>query len=565
MDRTPEHIRLVVVGPSDVEGHVAVIERVADELNHLFDRFRLQLLVKNWRKDTHPGAHEAGGQGRIDEDLQIENCEILIGIFRRLFGSSLSSGESATAAEVRKGYDSWTIRKAPQLQLYFDQEPAKAKTTWELDQERQILEFREQFQGKLLHMSAFSGELEFERQVRTDLTDYILDRLDARGVAELSFPPGVLTCSVGSNPFSVRAEGLTELAGEITLTFRGAKQALPNPARESKITLFLNTSITNRITDDGLTDAILVGYSREGQFCCRGRLTATHAVEFSLILDDALLDTQMRIMNLRVNANALGLHLILPEILRGLDPSLALAVSQSGFPVVAHVVADDLSLTNPKQIIGHMTRAINTEFALVGRDSFPAIFHREVSQEIVQIATVRFCEASPNSLRPRLQNNPARSERRLNYVGKEYVTPRSESGFQNNAFSDQTDTMVVSGLADFGTRLVVGFQVIAGVQIFVSRKQLASSAEIDAVALSSEAGPFAPLQATSNCGGIELVEVPLEGSVWGRPGHAVWEIVGRASEQPGYVEFGVFISYEAQPEAHLPLLGTSSFGFRPQR
>jgi len=39
-------------------------------------------------------------------------------------------------------------------------------------------------------------------------------------------------------------------------------------------------------------------------------------------------------------------------------------------------------------------------------------------------------------------------------------------------------------------------------------------------------------------------------------------VLGRASEELGYAEFGVFISYEAQPEAHLPLLGTATFGFR---
>lgn len=58
MDRTPEHIRVVVVGPSDVQGHVAVIERVADELNHLFEGKGGKGGGKGGEKGT-----DAGGKG----------------------------------------------------------------------------------------------------------------------------------------------------------------------------------------------------------------------------------------------------------------------------------------------------------------------------------------------------------------------------------------------------------------------------------------------------------------------------------------------------------------------
>jgi hypothetical protein len=52
------------------------------------------LEVHRWETDSYPGFHPEGPQGLIDPILKIEDCDILIGIFWRRFGTPTTDAKS---------------------------------------------------------------------------------------------------------------------------------------------------------------------------------------------------------------------------------------------------------------------------------------------------------------------------------------------------------------------------------------------------------------------------------------------------------------------------------------
>jgi hypothetical protein len=553
--------RIVVVGPSDVESHVTVIRRVADELNHLFQRRGVSLHVVDWREDAHPGPHEHGGQGKIESDLRINDSDILIGIFWRIFGTSMKGGDSATAAELRYGYESWKAKKTPRVMVYFDQRSQKSTTTWELDQERKILEFKEELKNKLFYIADFEGVLEFERKVRSDLMDYVLDRVSEKASSEIK-TTDLLFCWASASPYSIRVEGLTELAGELTLGFYGSQVELKRRLMEKlTISLLLNTSITNRLYRGDLTDCLLVGnHGASEEFCILGRLTASNALEFTITPNANLLETTFRIINLRINANVLGL------------------VRHPRIMVHGLIIAGDISVLNPRQILAYIVRGITCQLLRDGKEiegdstnTLKAIAHSyEASPNVptfrqataatnVPLATIRFSEVSPNTFRPRTADSRTLAGLRITHAGETFTVPPSESGHQQVMCGDGSDGPFVSGQADCGTRLVAEFRgVNYGVRVAVSRVQRRSTSGLAAVFVNSETGPIEPSTATSVSSSEDSVEVTIDGPQFDRRGKAVWEIIDRSRLEPGEIEFDVFISYESRPEVNLPHLGTAA-------
>ena len=91
-------LKVVVVGPSDVQRECASVKSIADDLNETMRHGRIPaaLQVLHWKTDSRPGAHILGPQGRIDEDLDIDDCDVLIGVFWRRFGPPVHDAESGT-------------------------------------------------------------------------------------------------------------------------------------------------------------------------------------------------------------------------------------------------------------------------------------------------------------------------------------------------------------------------------------------------------------------------------------------------------------------------------------
>jgi site-specific recombinase XerD len=165
-----EKLHIVVASPGDVEDELDALEKVATELNRGIAKDRaLQIEISCWETDTFPSFHVEGMQGAV---LNIEDCELLIGIFWKRFGTPTADTKSDPEQEVRKAYKAWKRYQRPHIMLYFNKRPYAPESRAELEQWGQVLEFqREISQDELAY--SYTEKAQFERLVRNHLTQFI--------------------------------------------------------------------------------------------------------------------------------------------------------------------------------------------------------------------------------------------------------------------------------------------------------------------------------------------------------------------------------------------------------
>jgi serine phosphatase RsbU (regulator of sigma subunit) len=167
-------LRVVVASPGDVQPERDAVPEVLEQLNRSICRDRgIRLEAVRWETDTYPGFHPLGPQGLIDPILRVEDCDVLIGVFWKRFGSSVSTGETGTEHEICRALESWKIHGRPEIMVYFNRKSYTPKTKEETDQWGRVLEFREKFpeQGLLWQ---YKGKTQFKELLRDHLSNYIL-------------------------------------------------------------------------------------------------------------------------------------------------------------------------------------------------------------------------------------------------------------------------------------------------------------------------------------------------------------------------------------------------------
>jgi hypothetical protein len=122
--------------------------------------------------DTHPGFHPEGPRGLIDRIMKISDCDLLIGIFWKRFGTPTANGKTGTEHEFSLAYESWKDNGSPQIFVYFNQKPYAPKSSAEAEQWKQVLGFRDRFPEDGLSWD-YEGEAQFEKLVRKHLINYI--------------------------------------------------------------------------------------------------------------------------------------------------------------------------------------------------------------------------------------------------------------------------------------------------------------------------------------------------------------------------------------------------------
>lgn len=170
-------LRIVVASPGDVQAERNALPAVVDELNNGIAMERgLRLDISRWETDAYPGFHPEGPQGLIDPILRIEDCDILIGMFWKRFGTPMKDCKSGTEHEFRRAYEVWKQKSRPQIMIYFNQKPYTPKTREETDQWGQVLEFQQNFPKEGLWWP-YKGKSQFEKLVRNHLTQFIRNQV----------------------------------------------------------------------------------------------------------------------------------------------------------------------------------------------------------------------------------------------------------------------------------------------------------------------------------------------------------------------------------------------------
>ena len=103
---TKQIFRIVISYPGDVKAERRVMENVVKDLDDVIaDDHNLEFKLSSWDTDAYPGFHPEGPQGHIDPILKIEDCDVLVGIFWKRFGTPTKKALSGTEHEIRTAID----------------------------------------------------------------------------------------------------------------------------------------------------------------------------------------------------------------------------------------------------------------------------------------------------------------------------------------------------------------------------------------------------------------------------------------------------------------------------
>jgi hypothetical protein len=384
---------------------------------------------------------------------------------------------------------------------------------------------------------------------------------------------------------AVRAEGLSELIGDIIINMTGGAATPPGqplPTYNIQLSTSPSVSLTSRIVADNfLTEALLfiddpapgnqqpfifdplnpppiingvggsgINYANPNAAVnggqpipnvFQGRRSDPNSIVWLGVPIDPPGTAAMRVFritNVRANANQLGVSS--PPGTSNLLLLMSIKDVNSSAPAI--------QLTGPTINLDRDPFGFSVERAGSLIPSFQQCLDRQLNPGQPD-GLLRWREGFPSSFRPRNAGTTAQNPGGTapqNQLGTNYPY---QSGFYNPSLSS-ANGLNQTGLADHGTRLMARFNNIpAGVQLFV-----AESIQNGALQIRMTANPDGPFALPPADGLPGLQEVPIIGGT----GQAVWEIVNSDTNSLESIDIPVYFAWVANTASNLPSLGTST-------
>jgi AAA domain len=175
-------IKVFVASPGDVEEERKAVEPVVAEINQtIADRLGCVLKVVKWETDVYPGTSPGGAQPVIDSQIDVEDMDLVIGIFWRRFGTDTGLGLSGSAHEIQRAVEaSIRHRGKPHVMIYFSDRPVRIASVAEAEQQRKVLELRDRLKDRVLTFP-YEQVQQFKDLVRQHLASFLQDYVDASG------------------------------------------------------------------------------------------------------------------------------------------------------------------------------------------------------------------------------------------------------------------------------------------------------------------------------------------------------------------------------------------------
>src|SRR5215213_6440242 len=169
-------LNLIVVSPGDVQSEREAMNEIVDDLNRIISvQFGLELRVLRWETDAYPAFHLEGPQGHIDDVLQIDNCDIMVGIFWKRFGTPTRDSASGTEHELGRAHTAWKASggRRPQIMMYFKNKKYEGKDDAEKNQMALVEDYKKKVSAEAIWWG-YKSRSEFEQLVRNHLLMYLL-------------------------------------------------------------------------------------------------------------------------------------------------------------------------------------------------------------------------------------------------------------------------------------------------------------------------------------------------------------------------------------------------------
>lgn len=220
MPRDVQQLRVVLVCPLDVREERTVAHAVIAELNRTIAGERgCTVKLAHWKDDARPGINAAGRQGLINEEMDVRDADIVVGVFWKRFGTPTGDEGSGTAYEIKRAFAAWADTGRPEVMVYFCERAYFPSSEEESKQQQAVLRFRQDLPEEVLHW-AYESVVQFEKALREHLTR-VLQKLIPTGSR-----PGV---DLVDAPDSIRSPGpkleFRELDHSVPLLGRGTEVA----------------------------------------------------------------------------------------------------------------------------------------------------------------------------------------------------------------------------------------------------------------------------------------------------------------------------------------------------
>src|ERR1035441_9246526 len=515
-------LRIVLASPGDVSAEREVVAALVSETDGTICRNLippLALELRRWETDSYPGLHLEGPQGIIDDRLRIDQSDIVVGVFRRRFGTPTADANSGTEHEIRLAIKAWKAHGAPRVMLYFAEDLKDSAALQNDEQYLKVQTFKRELMEQEKALVGFFVDLvDFERQLRSHLmqaalqiyNDLVARAEPKKALVRVSWRPEIVR---------IRKEGFTELLGSFILDMTLEGRTPPTVPHHVLVLLYFSTTITSR-----LTDPILFEVGKPGAVYFNASTLQGNHVAFSVFQLDSMVPGEKRtfqISNVRCNAGQP------PDEVKALLV-VAGGVVEEEFQRVAVIEAG---------LRFEVVRSEEQERSMGG------VLHQSTSLPPTKVATLRFIEGFPNAFKGHLPAYGVVASRQ-----DEVVTYRSESGYFGMATLDSSGQLEVSNFAGSGTRFQATFNnVPSGVRLFVT--ETADRRSIETRFIRPEGSP-----SSNNCklGGRGACELVVRAGT----AVAVWEMrTLHPLGSVGSLDFGVFVAYESHPAINIPLPG----------
>jgi len=441
------------------------------------------------------------------------------------------------------------------------------------------------------------------------------------GAAASANAQPAFSCSTNAGvPPIVRAEGLTELVGDLILNCTGGVPTAAGAAvPQVNFQIFLNTNVTSRLLSDPWSEALLMVDEPSGSAASAGNLRycttlggcpmtgvgtaggvnylagdsrntnpanvfqgrqagANQIVWLGVPIDPpgTTATRIIRITNVRANANQLGVSstLIPTQIVMFVS-----ATSTTSIPI--NNPQQTVAFIQPGMTFSTRTLVSSNYLQCVSNNSSAATSSSSNMSSTRHI--LRFTEGFASAFKKRVNGTEGNAD--TNVAPIDQNTPNNnfftESGFYNanvvaagnNTSGSLTTNIASAGLASQGTRLMARFtNVPAGVVLYASVYGVTSTStpSLSAAATSatsplrlvstdaSGGGSFSAVSATNSSteSSLSIPSAPI--SLSNGAGVAVWEVVVANPFQVQDFEVAVSVAYVANTSSNLPGLGTAS-------
>jgi hypothetical protein len=145
-----EKLKIFLASPSDVANERRYVEEVIKDINDTVASSKDIVLELVHSGRTHPGYGQDGQAVLNAQIASMEEYALFVGIMWNRVGTPTPRAESGTVEEFERAIVAFERKKQPHIWFYFRQSAAQLNTEEELEQRRQVLEFKKKVQRNAL-------------------------------------------------------------------------------------------------------------------------------------------------------------------------------------------------------------------------------------------------------------------------------------------------------------------------------------------------------------------------------------------------------------------------------